>query len=296
MSKHTITIATTLATALIASTPVAAEIRAELAGGYSSTAEAFAGVQAGAAIEKMTGEFSYKLSAGGEGTYASSGEMSGEATAAAQASVSLGQTVILGSVEGGGYSYAAGSGFTAGAGLSLTMNGSSASGKLAPRIVYDSGPSGYIEAGGVIGGSMLCGTLVFKPEADMAWTGYEDGSSAFTAIPSIGFSWYPGIPLSASLGAGFERSWPAEGGTFDSIPAKAALYGAIGGSAVWRLGATIKLALADLSISEASANAELAFSIARWDSVELELPVAASWNLDEAIGFSATAGMRLLLD
>ncbi len=95
MSKHAIAITTMLATALAASSPAAAEVRAELAGGYSSAAEAFAGVQAGAAIEKMTGDFSCKLSAGGEGTYAFGGELSGEASAAAQASVSLGQAVIL---------------------------------------------------------------------------------------------------------------------------------------------------------------------------------------------------------
>ncbi len=285
-----------LAAGLLSAASAAAEIRAELAGGYSTAEGIFAGVQAGAAIDGMKGNAGYKLSAGGEATYASGGEASGEANAAAQGSLSLGQAVILGSAEGGAYSYAEGSGFTAGAGLSLTLNGDAASARLAPRFLYDSGPEGYSEIGALLGGSMLLGSIVLKPEADIAWTSYAEGGSAFTAIPSLGLSWYPGIPLSASIGAGFERSWPSEGGAVDSIPAKAALYGAIGGSVVWRLGASMKLALADLSILEASAKAEAALSVARWDSAEIELPIAASWDLDEAIGFSATAGIRLLID
>jgi len=296
MNKQAKAFITILATAFLISSPAWAEIRAELAAGYSTAAQAFAGVQAGAAIEKMAGEAYYKLSAGGEGSYSLGGDLYGEACAAAEASLSLGRTVIFGSVEGGGYSYADGSGLTAGAGLTLTVNGISASGKFAPRVLYDSGASGYAEAGFVIGGSILSGTVVFKPEADIALIAYGDGSTVFSIIPNIGLSWYPGMPFSASFGAGFERSWPSEGGAVDAIPAKAALYGVIGGSAVWRLNASMKLSLADLSVIAASAKAEAALSIARWESAELELPIAASWDLDGTIGFSATAGMRLLID
>lgn len=296
MTRSTMTALAICFIAASSTSPGVAEISAELRGGYQEIGGAAIGAAAGASFEKVGSILSLRLSGWGEGTLLQEDDPTAEGRAIAQLSASLGSLVILGSAEGGGYNLVSGEGWICGGSLSFSVNGFASSVKIEPRVLYDSGPDGSTELGGILGASFLLGTSIVKPELDLAWETWPDDSAALRLVPSLGLSWYPGAPFSARFGAGFERSWPSEGGTVDSVLGRLALYGAAGRSILWSLDAEAELSLADLSFSRAEAEGEISFLVARFSRGELGIPLAISWSIDPDEGFAARAGLRISLE
>ncbi|MBL8967672.1 MAG: hypothetical protein JNG85_11745 [Spirochaetaceae bacterium] len=284
------------AIALSAAVPAFAEISVETFGGYGTVGGALAGAAGGATFETLGTALGLRLSCDGEGVYARDGVGLGQGSATAQVAAGSGVFSLLGSIEGGAYAKRAGAGWLAGASLGLTLNGEEASASLVPRVLYDSGPEGFLELGGRLAASFLAGDAVLKPEMDLAWQSAADGSTAFALSPGLGFSWYPGFPVAAAFGAGWRRVSLATGSTVDSVPAFASLYGAAGRALSWSVDASLEFGLADLTLFAAMAEAELGFAVGRFAGGEVVLPLALSWDLDADEGFAVRAGLRVALD
>ncbi len=268
----------------------------EAGGGYGEIGGGFGRAAASSALEALGADSALRLSGSGEAAYAADGVATGMGSARIEFSAGSGGFVALASLEGGGYRSRTDAGALAGAGLLFTVNGSSASIELAPRVRYDSGASGYLEWGGRLAASVAAGELLIKPSCDIAWEIAADGSSSLAITPSIGSSWYPGLPLAVTMGAGYKRITASDGIVTEALPAFASFYGAVGSRIAMRLEASLEASLADFSLFSATVEGEVALTLGRCSLGEIALPLGVSWSLDATTGFSLGAGLRLSLN
>ena len=282
--------------ALAASAAGAAELALGLAPAYDSPAGLGIAAEARAEVESFGPLLSARAAASCEGMAAASGAATGSARALAELSASSGSIALVATAEGGAEADYAGGSWDAGGRLSVAVNGLDASFSLAPRAAYSGGDAAGLELGLLLGSSFLVGDSLLKPGVDLSWSRATDGSGVLAVTPSFGFSWFPGIPLSTSLEAGFERRWEAKGAATDHLPLAASIYGAAGGSFLFSASGRATLALADASFDDVLVELRASTRLGSLGKGELTLPASLSWSPDPAAGLSARLGLRWELD
>lgn len=88
----------------------------------------------------------------------------------------------------------------------LTLNGSELSLSCFPVVgigFYDDASASF---GADAYASWLAGDFVLKPGAKASWVFFPDGTRSLEVAPSVGFVWYPGLPVSADFSVGWNRS------------------------------------------------------------------------------------------
>jgi hypothetical protein len=303
----------TLITASLLAAPFLTGMEITVAAGSSWTSETGPSLEAQAALgDEFFGRvFSARYTGEGSVTTASNG-FYGDALASAEFSALTGPLSNLlkfyGKVES---PYPASSVQTAfeslplyyaGAGLAFVFNSFDFSVSLEPRFSWRSGESGWNELGTNLGASFLAGEFLVKPEADLAWMEWDDGSESLSLRPGLGFSWYPGFPFSVSADSGFTRTWFPDGTIIDEVPFRASFYAAFGTRVLATAALELGIALPKPELVSASGLAEVTFTLGRFGQAggksgiagELSLPCQFSWDLDD--GWSVGLALEASFD
>ncbi|HUX39488.1 MAG TPA: hypothetical protein VMV44_16435 [Rectinemataceae bacterium] len=140
--------------------------------------------------------------------------------------------------------------------------------------------------------SYLAGDFLLKPKVDGSFALADAGGTTLSILPGLGLSWYPGLPVSASLAGGWSRSY-AGSTPSDSLVAEAGLYAALG-PAYGRIEGSATIGAGGLSAGAAEAG--ITFDIGRIGKSRLSLPTRASWLLGGSPVFSLFAGLGLSMD
>ncbi len=278
-----------------AAAPLRPLSEASLGSGAEYTPAHSSGVYAAASgsTESVGDGLALRLAGEGSGTAWSDGSLWGSAGAEAQASATLGSTILLGSANGGLVNDDEGQNWNAGLHATLGFEGFAVSTYFTPRFVYDSSDDGGTELGLRSALSFLAGQTVLKPNVDIAALQAPDGTRSLGVLPGLGLSWYPTIPLAVSGEAGFMRSWYPGGGISDEVSAGADIFGALGGSILFKARAEVGLDTASLALDRTAASVEISFLIAALRSGELRLPLRATWDSDPDKGLRIYAGVRI---
>jgi hypothetical protein len=278
-----------------AAAPLVPLSEASLGSGAEYTSAHSSGVYAAASgsTESVGEILALRLAAEGSGTAWSDGSLWGSAGAEAQASATLGSTILLGSANGGLVNDDEGQNWKAGLHATLGFEGFAVSTYFTPRFVYDSSDDGGTELGLGSALSFLAGQTVLKPNVDIAALQAPDGTRSLGVRPGLGLSWYPAFPLAVSGDVGFMRSWYPGGGISDEVSAGADIFGALGGSVLFKARAEAVVDTASLAFDRTTASVEISFLIAALRSGELRLPLRATWDSDPDRGLCLYAGVRI---
>ncbi|MFA6504536.1 MAG: hypothetical protein WCT14_00475 [Treponemataceae bacterium] len=103
----------------------------------------------------------------------------------------------------------------------FTLNGRDLSLSFAPACGVGFYDDESFNFGARLNVSYLAGDFVLKPGATFSETLFPDGSRTLAIAPSLGFVWYPGIPLSADFSVGWSRSETDSGTVSTSFPVSA---------------------------------------------------------------------------
>ncbi len=143
-----------------------------------------------------------------------------------------------------------------------------------------------------LGSSFTQGELLLKPRLDASASWADSGTTTWTFLPGLGIAWYPGLPVSASLAAGWSRAlWT--GGTADSLVAEASLYAAFG--AVYA-SVEASTTFSTSGVSAASAALGLSLEAGRLGPARLSIPTRVSYLLGGNPVLSLFAGVAAAMD
>jgi hypothetical protein len=243
---------------------------------------------------KITGPFAFGTNGAGEASLDTEGEAGIDAALRGDASYSTGSLVsglrfdaaALRSVETGEES------IDLSVSAPFTLNGSVVSLSFAPSYGAGFYDDESVNFGAELSLSYLAGDFVLKPGAAIKQTIFPDDTKTFEIRPSLGFVWYPGIPMTADASFGWLRSETDSGDVTIGYPMEVSL------SAVplpW-LCITAKFASeADLSgIMSYRADGEIELIKYGAHGTALHLPIAGyyAWSDDgtELFGVSVMLG------
>ena len=100
----------------------------------------------------------------------------------------------------------------------FTLNGSVLSLSFAPSYGKGFYDDESVSFGAQFSLTYLAGDFVLKPGAAVKRTLFTDDAETLEISPSVGFVWYPGIPVSADLSLGWTRSETDSGDVATSYP------------------------------------------------------------------------------
>jgi len=109
------------------------------------------------------------------------------------------------------------------ASLPLNLNGASVSYALRPFIDIGFFDDEAWNGGAELTAAFLVGDFVVKPGASFGVTYFPDDSRALEVLPSIGLTWYPGLPVTGDFSFGWKRNSYSNGEVLDSYPLSLAL-------------------------------------------------------------------------
>ncbi len=105
----------------------------------------------------------------------------------------------------------------------FTLNGADLSLSVVPLVGSAFFDDESVDYGADVNLAYLAGDFVLKPGAAILRTHFSDGSRTLEIAPSLGFVWYPGIPVSADFSVAWSRTSYEEGGASTSYPVSAAV-------------------------------------------------------------------------